>query len=448
MNTQNSSIKTRLCVMNFIQLFVWGAWFTTVGACLTVNKLGGEAGHAYNSAPLAAIFAPLFLGFIADRFFASEKVMSALFLIGGLVIAAVPYAAEHDPSLMRWLFLGHMLCYMPTLGLANTIAFSNIPDPSEYPSIRVWGTIGWIAAGLLNGAMGLSYSMNMFYIAAGTSLALSAFCLFLPHTPPPAKGAPINLRSLFMVDAFSLFKRVDFAVFMVCSTLICIPLAYYYGITGDFLTGLGFEQPAATMTIGQMSEIFFMVMMPIFFRRLGVKWMIIVGMLAWIGRYLLFSWGATAQAGIANSSLWAIFLAVALHGVCYDFFFVTGYIYTDKTAPAAIRSQAQSMLVFFTQGIGMYFGFSMAFPKMAESVSKHGALVEAIKGARSAEPLGFWEQFTKMFSVNLPQSVDQGLFGETMAQWNQFWIGPAVMAGVILAMFLIGFRPKEQSNQP
>lgn len=427
--------------MNFIQLFVWGAWFTTVGACLTVNQLGAHAGHAYNSAPLAAIFAPLFLGFIADRFFASEKVMSVLFLIGGCIIAAVPYAAEHDPSLMRWLFLGHMLCYMPTLGLANTIAFSNISDPSEYPSIRVWGTIGWIAAGLLIGASGLSYSMNMFYIAAGTSLALSAFCLMLPHTPPPAKGSPINIRSLLMLDAFSLLKRVDFFVFILCSTLICIPLAYYYGITGDFLTGLGFEQPAATMTIGQMSEIFFMVMMPVFFRRLGVKWMIIVGMLAWIGRYLLFAWGATSQ------TVGAVFLAVALHGVCYDFFFVTGYIYTDKTAPAAIRSQAQSMLVFFTQGVGMYFGFSMAFPKMAESVTKHGELVKAISAVRVEENLSFADKLTKMFSVSLPEAVDKSLLGEAMQQWNEFWVGPAIMAAVILGLFLIGFRPKDEAAE-
>ena len=307
--------------MMFLQFFAWGAWFATLGQCLGENGLAEFGGGAYGSAPLAAMIAPLFLGIIADRFFASEKVMGTLLLIGGALMCAIPhFAAAKDGKTMVLLMNLYMICYMPTLGLGNTIAFSNISDRNLFPKVRVWGTIGWIAAGLAIGFLGWSASFNMFWMAGISSALLGAFCFFLPHTPPPAKGQPVNLRALFMVDAFKLLANLPFLVFALCSTLICIPLAYYYGLTSNYLGQTGFAAPASTMTIGQMSEIFFMLLIPFFFRKLGVKWMILIGMACWVGRYLLFAFGAPEQ------TAWMIFLAVALHGICYDFFFVTGFM--------------------------------------------------------------------------------------------------------------------------
>jgi nucleoside transporter len=329
---------------------------------------------------------------------------------------------------------------MPTLGLSNTIAFSNITDQTQFPRIRVWGTIGWIVAGLVVGFLGWSASFNMFYLAGICSIILGAYCFSLPHTPPPAKGKPINMRTIFMLDAFGLMKSFPFAVFMICSGLICIPLAYYYGLTSNLLGQVGFEAPAATMTLGQFSEIFFMLLIPFFFRRLGVKWMILVGMAAWVGRYLLFAYGAPAQ------EVWMVLLAVALHGVCYDFFFVTGFMYTDKKAPVEIRSQAQSLLVFFTQGVGMYFGYMLAFGRFASTVTKYDELTNAIKAASPPQDLSFAQSLGRMFSVNLPTGIDPKLVADTMQQWKALWLVPAGMAAVILVLFAILFHDRDDGS--
>lgn len=439
-----AAIVTRLSAMMFIQFFVWGAWFMTLGPCLenafsdvlTRSQLDALGGSAYGSAPIAAIIAPLFLGLIADRLFASEVVMGVLMILGGLAMCAVPhYAAAGDANTVVWLFIFHMLCYMPTLGLSNTIAFSNIPSQNDFPKIRVWGTIGWIVAGLVNGFLGWSFDLNMFWLAGITSLIFGVYSFTLPHTPPPAKGEPLNLRSLFMVDALKLLSRPPFFVFILCSTLICIPLAYYYGITSYYLKDAGFVQPASSMTLGQMSEIVFMLLIPFFLRHLGVKWMILIGMLAWVTRYALFAVGAPDQIA------WMLFLAIILHGICYDFFFVTGFIYTDQKAPKEVRGQAQSMLVFFTQGIGMFIGYKVAYANFG-SVSKHADLSKAIDAARPGESLTYIESMTKMFSVDLPQ-VDPALVSETMAQWQAFWWVPAGMAAVIAIIFFAFFWDQE-----
>jgi nucleoside transporter len=435
------SVRTRLSIMMFLQFFVWGAWFATLGKCLADNGLGDFGGGAYGSAPIAAIIAPLFLGLIADRFFASERVMGSLLVIGGAIMCLAPrYAEAADGRTLVWLFTAHMLCYMPTLGLSNTIAFSNITDQTQFPRIRVWGTIGWIVAGLVVGFLGWSASFNMFYLAGICSVILGIYCFSLPHTPPPAKGKPINMRTIFMLDAFGLMKSFPFAVFMICSGLICIPLAYYYGLTSNLLGQVGFEAPAATMTLGQFSEIFFMILIPFFFRRLGVKWMILVGMAAWVARYVLFAYGAPAQA------VWMVLLAVALHGVCYDFFFVTGFMYTDKKAPVEIRSQAQSLLVFFTQGVGMYFGYMLAFGRFASTVTKYDELTNAIKAASPPQTLSFAQSLGRMFSVTLPTGIDPQLVADTMQQWKVFWLLPAGMAAVILVLFAILFHERDDGR--
>ncbi len=430
------TVATRLSVMMFLQFFVWGAWFATLGLALGSNGLAQFGGGAYGSAPLAAIIAPLFLGLIADRFFASERVMGLLFLIGGVLLCLAPgFAEAGNGRVMVWLFIGHMLCYMPTLGLSNTIAFTNIADQNEFPKIRVWGTIGWIVAGLFVGTMGWSASFKILWVAGISSFVMGLYSFTLPHTPPPARGKPVNIRTLLMLDAMSMLAHPPFLVFIVCSTLICIPLAYYYGITAMFLDNTGFVAPASSMTIGQMSEIFFMLLIPFFFRRLGVKNMILIGMLAWVLRYVLFAFGASDQV------VWMLFLAVALHGICYDFFFVTGFMYTDKVADASVRGQAQGMLVFFTQGIGMYFGYWVAYAHHGAKVTNYDALTMAIKESRPESSPTFIESLKNMFSVET-LSVEPALLAETMAQWRDFWLVPAAMAALITVIFFLAFWDK------
>jgi nucleoside transporter len=448
---------TLLSVMMFLQFFAWGAWFATLAAALDTNGLGAIIGDAYAAAPIAAIFAPLFLGLIADRWFPSERVMGVLMLIGGVFMLAIPGIAAGGAAngkTIVWLITAHLLCYMPTLGLGNTIAFTHIQKQEHFPKIRVWGTIGWIAAGLLVGILGWSNSFNIFWLGAGSSILLGLFCFMLPNTPPPLKGKPMDLRSLFMVDAFKLLGDFNFLVFAVCSTLICVPLAYYYGMTSTFLNQTGFAQSAATMTIGQMSEIFFMLLIPFFFRKLGLKIMILTGMGCWVVRYALFAFGAPDQ------TMWMLLLAVALHGICYDFFFVTGFMYTDQKAPKAIRGQAQGLLVFLTQGVGMFFGYKIMgagsflgidlgwkIGEYGEQVTKGTEFTDALTAARGEpEAVGFLESFTQMFSRSLPEGLDAGLLTETMAQWKNFWMFPSIIAAIIMAIFALTFWDKAKSE--
>lgn len=440
MSASSSSVRVRLSVMMFLQFFLWGAWFVTLGACLDANGLASIIGSSYGAAPIAAILAPLFLGLVADRWFPSEKIMGVMLLIGGAALLAVPASiAKGDAGMVKSLFLVHLLCYMPTLGLGNSIAFSHISDQSKFPALRVWGTIGWIVAGLIVGFLGWSTSPKIFTLGGGASLALGVFSFFLPHTPPPAKGQPVNLGSIFMLDAFKLLAKPAFFVFILCSTLVCIPLAYYYSTTSIFLSDMGFHQPASSMSVGQMSEIIFMLLIPVFFRKLGVKMMILTGMLAWVLRYALFACAAPQQ------SAWMLFIAIALHGICYDFFFVTGFIYADKKAPSTVRSQVQSMLVFFTQGVGMYFGYQVAAAKMA-AVANHAPLASAIKAASPAQELSFGQQLGQMFSVGLPK-IDQALLGSAAGQWKTFWFLPAGMAAVIAVIFFATFWDKSADGE-
>jgi nucleoside transporter len=328
---------------------------------------------------------------------------------------------------------------MPSLGLSNTITFTHIPDQNDFPRIRVWGTIGWIVAGLFVGFMGWSASLDMLTVAAISSAVMGVYCFTLPHTPPPAKDKPFDIRTIFMLDGFKLLAHFPFLVFIVCSTLICIPLAYYYGITSQYLGNVGFVAPAASMSIGQMSEIIFMLLIPFFFRHLGVKWMILIGMLAWVARYALFAMGAEDQV------VWMLFLAIALHGICYDFFFVTGFMYTDNVAGKEVRGQAQGMLVFFTQGVGMYFGYMVAFGEKKTTVTRHGELTDAIKAISPEESGSFLQHLLSMFSVVKPK-VDPTLLAETMAQWKVFWLLPTYMAAVITIIFFLLFWDRMKTN--
>mgnify|MGYP005842412997 CR=1 FL=1 len=440
MSESNQYAVPKLSVMMFLQFFVWGAWFATLGQCLIENGLGDFGGGAYESAPYGAIFAPLFLGLIADRFFPSQIVMGVLFLLGA-VFMYLGYGAAVDGNggLMVWYFIAHMLCYMPTLGLGNTVAFTHL-DRVFFPKVRVWGPIGWIAAGLFVGFQGWSADFSMFLVAAVASAVLGLFCFFLPHTPAPSKGEKINARSLLMVDAFRMLLNRSFAVFIISSFLICIPLAYYFAMGAVSLGNNGFLQPASTLTIGQMSEIGFMLMIPFLFRRLGVKWMILIGMITWVVRYVLFAYAGT------TGMVWMLFVAVAIHGICYDFFFVTGFMYTDRAAPAKVRGQAQSLLVFVTQGLGMWIGYKIAFDK-ASALATSGALAEEINTARGAvEDATFWERTTALFSVDMPKGIDPEVTSKAMGEWQTYWLFPAGMAAVIAVFFFFAFRDKSKGN--
>jgi nucleoside transporter len=442
----NSSIRIKLSIMMFLQFFVWGAWFTTLGLALSNNNLSEIIGGAYGAVPIAAMIAPLFLGVITDRLFNSEKTMGVLHLIGGILLLIAPsLISSGNGNLLSWLIMGHMLCYMPTLALSNTVAFTNIDDRNKFPALRVWGTIGWIVAGLFIGGSGMSSSPNIFIIGGVSGLVLGVFCFFMPATPPPAKGKPINITTLLMLDAFKMLANIPFLVFILCSAAICVPLAYYFAYTSVYLPQIGFQATASTMALGQVSEIFFMLLVPFFFRKLGVKLMILIGMMAWVARYALFAFGAPEQV------VWMIMLGVVLHGICYDFFFVTGFMYTDNKAPKEIRSQAQSLLVFFTQGIGMFLGYRIAagtplvpfisdykltpgFPAVEGSSN---ALAETIK----TPEFGFWESFGKMFLTEKPQAAGS-VVSDAMSNWKVFWMFPCLMALVVTVVFAVTFWDK------
>ncbi|WP_166829794.1 nucleoside permease [Thalassoroseus pseudoceratinae] len=350
-------IGPRLSIMMFLEFFIWGSWYVT--APLYLGKIGftpGDFGWTYGVGPIAGMLSPFFLGMIADRFFATERVLGVMHLLGAgamywaTTLMAVP---NPEPSAINLAFFLHMLCFYPTLSLTNTLALHNMTDAEkQFPLIRVFGTIGWIIAGFALDWLGWTSERSMFWLTISAATALGLYSFTLPHTPPPNKGKKASARELLGMDAFVLLKRRSFLVFIISSFLICIPLAFYYQLAAKSLQQTGVANTATKMSYGQISEIVFMLAMPLFFKRLGVKWMLLVGMACWVIRYALFAIGAPTPDPMISLML----IGIVLHGICYDFFFVTGQIYTDKAAPKEIRGQAQGMLVLFTLGIGMFIG--------------------------------------------------------------------------------------------
>lgn len=352
------STKTyvQLSIMMFLQFFIWGAWFVTLGTHLGhIGFSGSEIGYTYLMNNIAAIVSPFFVGMIADRYFASQKVMGVLHLAG----AAVMYFAS-DLTTTRPLILGlllYNLCYMPTIALVNAVSFYQMESPdAQFPKVRVWGTIGWIVAGLVitfiqfNYHAGVERSALPMKMAAFASVLMGLYSFALPNTPPQNVGKDVTIGDILGLKALRLMKDRAFFVFVLCSLLISIPLAFYYNFTNLFLNELGMEGVAGKQTFGQMSEVIFMLLMPWFFVRLGVKKMLLVGMLSWVLRYALFA------SGDLGSQVWMLYLGILLHGVCYDFFFVTGQIYVDKKASKDIRASAQGFIALITYGVGIGLG--------------------------------------------------------------------------------------------
>lgn len=405
----NMNTRIRLSIMMFLQFYIWGAWYVTLGSYLVELKFtGAEIGSAYSTMNWGAIVAPFFVGMVADRFFSAEKVLAIAHLLGAGIIY---YASTiTDPGMLFWVLIAYALCYMPTLALVNAISFAQMQDTEkEFPGIRVWGTIGWIAAGLAitfllapmykgDGESNIEATNIPMLIAAAVSVALGVFSFFLPNTPPKSAGHQVGIKDVLGLDALKLLKDPSFAVFVLCSLLVCIPLAFYYTFTNPFLNAAGMEGVAAKMTLGQMSEVAFMLVMPFFFRRLGIKYMLLVGMLAWVARYVLFAYGNS------EAMVWMFYTGILLHGICYDFFFVTGQIYVDQTAPKSIQAAAQGFIALITYGIGMVIG-------------------------------------NKIAGMTFDYYTNEGV-----QVWKNIWLVPAGMALLVAFIFLLFFREPKNSK--
>ncbi|MEX2567968.1 MAG: nucleoside permease [Cyclobacteriaceae bacterium] len=361
----NKNTRLKLSLMMFLEFFVWGSWFVTLGTYLSNNlgASGTQVSAAFSTQSFGAIIAPFIIGLIADRYFNAEKILGFLHLAGA-VLMYLMYNSESFVAFYPFVLI-YMLIYMPTLALANAVSFNQMKDPSmEFSAIRVWGTIGWIASGLMISfffvwdspdALKEGLLKNTFLMASISSLILGLFSFSLPKTPPKIdRNEKQSISEILGLDALKLLKDKDFAIFFISSVLICIPLAFYYQNANPFLSEVGMSNPTGKMTIGQVSEVLFLLLMPFFFRRFGLKTTMIVGMLAWVIRYVFFAYGDS------GSGTYLLIIGIALHGICYDFFFVSGQIYTDSKAGPKYKSAAQGLITLATYGIGMLIGFWIA----------------------------------------------------------------------------------------
>lgn len=355
-------IQIRLSFMMFLQFFIWGAWFVTLGTFLgnNLDASDGQIGMAFATQSWGAIIAPFIVGLIADRYFNAERILGLIHLVGAVLMYLM--ASASDFTLFYPYVLVYMILYMPTLALVNSISFRTMKDPKEdFSKVRVWGTIGWIVAGLVISyvfswdspeAIGDGFLKNTFLMAAAASAVLGVFSFTLPKTPPKiSREEKVSVRELLGLDALSMLKDKNFLVFFVASVLICIPLAFYYQNANPFLAEIGVNNPTGIMTIGQVSEVLFMLLIPFFLTRFGIKKTLLIGMLAWALRYVLFAYGNP------DELFFMLIIGIALHGICYDFFFVAGQIYTDSKAGEKYKSSAQGLITLATYGVGMLIGF-------------------------------------------------------------------------------------------
>ena len=400
-------INLRLSIMMFLQFFIWGGWFVTLGTYLanTLAASGGQIGMAFSTQSWGAIIAPFVVGLIADRFFNAERILGVLHIVGAILMYFM-YQADNFVAFYPYV-LGYMVVYMPTLALVNAVAFGQMQDPSkEFGKVRVWGTIGWIVAGLMisyvfswDSAVAIADGQLRYtcLLCAVASLLLGVFSFSLPNTPPKAVGQKTGIRELLGLDALVLLKDKNFLVFFLSSVLICIPLAFYYQNANPFLTEIGVENATGKMTLGQVSEVLFMLALPIFLNRFGLKVTLLIGMAAWVLRYVLFAYGN------ADETLYMLIVGIALHGICYDFFFVSGQIYTDAKAGESAKSAAQGLITLATYGVGMLVGFAVA-----------GMITD---------------RYTTEASVH---------------EWQQIWLFPAAFAAVVFLIFLFMFKSEKE----
>jgi nucleoside transporter len=396
-----SMTKIQLSLMMFLEFFIWGGWFVTLSDYLAkhLSFEGGEIGTVFSSQSWGAIIAPFIIGLIADRFFNAERILGILHLIGAFLMYQLSMAESFE--VFTPYVYGYMIVYMPTLALVNSVAFNQMKDPAkEFSFIRVLGTIGWIVAGLTisyfswDQAGNEALLKNTFLMTAGASAVLGLFSFTLPKTPPKAvKGDKISIGDIIGIKALKLLKDRNFLVFFLASILICIPLAFYYQVTAQFLKEVGVEGYSAKMAIGQGSEVVFMLLLPFFFKRFGFKNTILVGMLAWAVRYLLFAYGDSGELAFM------LITGIALHGICYDFFFVSGQIYTDSKAGEEYKSAAQGLITLATYGVGMLVGFWVA-----------------------------------------GEITDHYLVSENVHDWKSIWTAPAIFAAAVMLLFALVFK--------
>jgi nucleoside transporter len=395
-------VRIQLSIMMFLQFCVWGAWYGQLSKYLT-NQLGAtgdQVGQAYAAFSIAMVGAPFFIGMLADRYFAGQKVLGVLNLLGAAILVWITQI--NDPDFFFWVFLLYCLTFAPTIALTSSVALRHLKVPEkEFPGIRLFGTIAWIFITNVVGFMGIGDSVELFYLSIASAAAIGVFSFFLPDTPPTATEAPSFLR-IIGKDAFVLFKDRSFLIFFISSVAICIPLSFYYtwanpSLTDSYIAAFPSADPNSfnvenKMSLGQASEVIFLLVLPLLYTRYGVKKILIIGLLAWIIRFIFFG------VGDAGSSEWMFYIAILLHGVCFDFFFVTGMIYTDAKAGNRIKAQAQGLISLATYGIGMYLG------------SRAAGIVKDI--------------YTT----------------EDVANWFSIWMVPAGIAAVVLVLFIFFFH--------
>ncbi len=379
-----------------LEYFIWGSWYVTMGTYMSefLHASGVQIGAAYSALAIATMISPFFIGLVADRFFAAQRIMGVLHIVGGLLL----YFATQiiDNTAFYWVIVFYSLLYMPTIALSNSIAFQQMTDPGkQFPWIRVFGTLGWIVAGIMIGKLGIEKTAFTFQMAAIASVALGLFSFILPNTPPKGKSADASASSAIGADAFILFKDKPYLIFFIAAILVCIPLSFYYGFANLFLNEVGMNNAAGKMILGQVSEAIFILAIPFLFNSIGVKKMLLLGMTAWILRYVFFAFGNS------DANLWMLYAGIILHGICYDFFFVTGYMYTEKKAGEKIKNAAQGLFTFATYGVGMFIGTWFS---------------------------GFATDYYTTDGVH---------------QWKEIWFVPAFVAVAVLIYFILFFKEKK-----